>query len=184
LARGTTLALATALVVATGLLLLLGPDDRPAPRDRAETKAGAPEDRAPAAGAVAGGEEVGGEEARGEEADAEAPRDVAPTSSGTARPRLPDGALPPILDEPSGDRLDYCDARQWRDLGGLVAGVHDGVLEVHGPAWRSAGASGRAGVAGWASRCRLAGEPVTVREAGTGRVLGRYDPSGGYVRAD
>jgi hypothetical protein len=110
-----------------------------------------------------------------------------PAQDAGARPgggRLPDGALPPILDEPATDRLAYCDARNWARLDAFVREVRDGELIVEEPAWQAAGASAQAGLAGWASKCRLDGAALAVRSAQSGRRLGDYAPDSGYAPTD
>lgn len=93
---------------------------------------------------------------------------------------LPEGALPPILGEPRMDRIDYCDDRNWRRVDGLVREVRGDELIVDEGAWQEAGASTRAGLAGWASKCRLDGRALVVRAHGSGRELGAYDAAFGY----
>lgn len=99
-----------------------------------------------------------------------------------APPRLPDGALPPIIGEPRHDRIPLCDDRNWGLLDGLVREVRDGELLVEEAAWEAAGASTRAGVASWASKCRLADAPIVVRGGDSGNELGYYDATSGYAR--
>jgi hypothetical protein len=115
------------------------------------------------------------------------PRTAAPSFDEAAAERglpLPDGALGPIIGDPRLDRIPLCDERNWGMLDGLVHEVRDGELHVEETAWENAGASVRAGVASWASKCRLADAPVLVRGAASGREVGQYDPASGYARSD
>jgi hypothetical protein len=97
---------------------------------------------------------------------------------------LPEGALPPILGEPRLDRIDYCDDRNWSRLDVLVREVRGEELIVDESAWQDAGASTRAGLASWASKCRLDGRALVVRAHGSGRELGAYDAAFGYEILD
>lgn len=162
---GATTAMA-GLLVGSALLLSLDEEALRARDDRTVAAGPAPASTAVSTAAPRASE-AGGEETRHD-----------------AVVRLPDGALPSILDEPSPERLAYCDPRQWARLDAIVQEVGEGELIVREPAWEAAGASARAGLAGWASKCRLDGAALLVRSAGSGHILGRYDPAAGYTRAD
>ena len=97
--------------------------------------------------------------------------------------------MPPLLGDPRPDPIAYCDARNWEGLEALVRDVRRlgpgdvegrGLLLVEGDAWRRGGASLRSGVASFASKCRLDGAPLVVRDTRSGETLGDYDPATGY----
>lgn len=107
----------------------------------------------------------------------------APATPPPSRDRpLPDGVLGPIIGDPRGNRIDICDERNWRFVGNLVHEVRAGELLVEESAWQNAGASTRAGVASWASKCRLDDAPLVVVGADSGHELGRYAATSGYER--
>ncbi len=99
-------------------------------------------------------------------------------------PELPAGALPPIIGEPRLDRIDYCDARNWTRVDVLVRELRGDELIVDESAWLDAGASTRAGLASWVSKCRFEGRSLVVRAEGSGRELGAYDTALGYEALD
>lgn len=89
---------------------------------------------------------------------------------------LPDGFLGAILgaSEEEGPRAEFCDDEHWSRVDWLIREIRDGELLVDDEAWARQGASTRAGIASWVSKCHLDGGAVRVVGAASGRQLAAF----------
>jgi hypothetical protein len=101
-----------------------------------------------------------------------------------ATPALPDGALVPLLGEPRGSNLRYCDETLWSQTSEIIRSMAPGEIAVDEAGWRARGIEGQGGLAAWVSRCRQEGASVMVLAAESGATLGFYSTKDGYRTAN